>query len=108
MKYTPRTIGFLQAAGLSLYVGLFGFMASSFTNWLRMNDIEPRPTVGITVFLLAFIISATICSLLMFGYPTMLFSDSRKSEAAQTIFWCVGWLILIHSGLIFGVMYIRL
>lgn len=105
MKYSSRTIGFLQATGLAVYVGLFAFTASRFTDWIHIHEISPEPVIGITVFLLAFIISATTCVSIMFGYPIFVFSENHKYEAITIVLWSVGWLLLIFLGLVAGVMF---
>ena len=98
MKSTPRTIGFLQAAGLALYVSFFAFSVQFIDQWAKAHGAENAgPTVGITLVLLAFIISASICSSLMFAYPISLFFSHKKTEAIKTLAWSLGWLVIFFG-----------
>ena len=93
MKYTPLTVGFLQAAGLACYVSLFALIVE----WARVQDMHPEPPLGIILFLLAFVISASVCASLMFAYPASLFFANKRGEALRTIFWSLVWLVLFFA-----------
>ena len=94
MKYTPRTVGLLQAAGLVLYVCFFAFMVLTFDSVAANFQIEPSPILGITLFLLSFIISAVICGSLFLAYPVILFFRNEKNIAYRIIIWNIGWLVI--------------
>jgi len=94
MKYPPKTIGLFQAAGLTVYVSFFAIIAFSFQQWFVVHDTEPGPMLAITLFLLAFLISALICGSIVFTYPIILFLGEKKTEAVKTVFWSLGWLFI--------------
>ena len=103
MKFPPRTTGLLQAAGLTLYVSLFAMAAREFQQWVAAQAVKPEPILGIILFLLAFIISAIICSAIIFAYPLFLFFGNKKDDAVKIILWSVCGLILFFvSFLIIG------
>lgn len=95
MKYSPRSIGSLQALGIALYVGLFASVITLTENSEWLHGFEPPMPFGPILFLLAFIISASICGGAMFGYPLCLFLHEKKREAVHTVLWSIGWLIVI-------------
>lgn len=101
MKHTPLKIGFLQAVGIVLYVTLFALSVDILQIWFP-NGIKMSPFANILLFLLTFIVSATICSGLMFGYPIFLFTRGKHAEAIRTFSWALGWLALFL--LVFGVV----
>ena len=94
MKLTLRRIGLLQAAGLTLYVCFFAVAVWQFEMWLAPQHIQPQPVLGITIFLLAFIISAITCSSLVLAYPAVLFFGNKKEVAVKIILWTLFWLII--------------
>jgi hypothetical protein len=101
MKHSPIKIGFLQAAGIVLYVSLFALAISMLDMWFP-SGIKINPFISIALFLLTFVVSATICSGLMFGYPIFLFTKGNKKEAFHVFGWALGWLVffLIFFGLL--------
>ena len=54
-----------------------------------------HPVAGISLFLLAFVISAVISGSLVLAYPAVLFFDGRRREALRVVFWSAAWLIAI-------------
>ena len=95
MRYHPRVISLFQALGIAAYVTLFATLITVAEQSAFFETFEPPMPFAPILFLLTFIISATICSLLMFGYPFYLFMHEQKREAITTVLWSVGWLILI-------------
>ena len=93
MKYAPRTIGFLQAAGLALYVSLFAITIQ----WVKAQDIQPQEVFAIILFLLAFIISAVIGTSLILVYPISLFFSNKRTEAIKIVVWSLVWLIVFFA-----------
>jgi hypothetical protein len=89
-KYAPGIIGLFQAVGLTLYISFFAFSVSH----IEKLNIEPNPLVSIITFLLAFIISASICASIGLIYAVVLFFNNQKVQAFQVILWTIGWLIL--------------
>lgn len=96
MKYPSRTVGLFQAAGIALYIGAFAFTVSSIET-IFGNHPLPHPAFGIAIFLMAFVISATLCSSMMFAYPATLFFGGKKEEAVKAILWSLGWLALFFA-----------
>jgi len=92
---SPKYIGFLQALGLAGYIGVFAMSLFRIQNWVHTRNISPHPIMGIMLFLLAFVISALICSSLIFAYPVVLFFDGRRRDALQTVLWSGLWLVTI-------------
>jgi cell shape-determining protein MreD len=90
MKHSPLTVGLLQALGLIAYVSLFTVVVQSLGNAPHFEN----SIFAMVVFLLAFIISASICGSIALMYPLILFFENKKKQAVQTIFWTVGWLIV--------------
>jgi hypothetical protein len=90
IKNTPWKVGFLQALGLTLYVTIFALIIQAFSG----TTFNPSPFFSILIFLLTFIISATICGSITLIYPFVLFFSNKKKEALHVIMWNVGWLLL--------------
>jgi hypothetical protein len=96
VKFSPKTIAFLQASGLTGYIGLFAVLA------LRMQSLgqyieasgASYPILAIILFLMAFVISVLISATIILGYPIHLFFDGRKSEALKIVFWSAAWLVV--------------
>lgn len=110
MKLPPLKVGFLQAAGLTIYVGLFATIVTQSENWIKTLGIEPSPIIGITTFLLAFLISALICVSITFGYSTLLFFKNEKNLIPKIILWTGVWLIIflvIFLLVIFGLKFLN-
>jgi hypothetical protein len=94
MKNISAKTGFLQALGIALYVGGFAFSVQNISAWAKATSLTTNPMFGMMIFLLVFIISATICASLMFGHPISLFMKGEKKKAIHTVFWTVGWLVV--------------
>lgn len=95
MKFPPHKAGFLQAAGLALYVALFATAVWSLPRFVGIQNAELHQVVAMSLFLLTFVTSASICGSIMFGYPTRLFLDNKKKEAVHTVLWSILWLVVI-------------
>ena len=91
MKYSRPFTGFLQAAGVALYIVAFAFLAQHAGEWFRTVTVPPM--LGIAMFLLAFVVSALITGSLTISYPIMLFIDGKKREAFSILIWDAAWLI---------------
>ena len=94
MNRSNKIIALYQALGLILYVSLFAFSVSKLQQWAWLQALPPAPALNITIFLLVFIISAVVCSSIMFAYPAMLFFGNRKDEAIKIVLWSLAWIIL--------------
>jgi len=90
-KFSTLTISFLQAAGTVIYI--------SGVAWLMMNGEkifgQPANFLGPITFLLLFVISATIVSLLILGYPLTLYFNGEKKKGWQTLAATIGWMVLM-------------
>ena len=95
MKHSPKAIGLLQAAGLALYVGLFAAIAFRVREFTMGEGFPVHPIVGISLFLLAFVISAVISGSIVLAYPAVLFFDGRRRDALKIIFWSAVWFVAI-------------
>jgi hypothetical protein len=94
MKFSAKFAGFLQASALALYISLFAIVAQRVQLWAQANNVVLEPATGITLFLLAFIVSALICGSLAFGYPIFLFFSNKKGAAVKTVLWNIAWLLV--------------
>ncbi len=94
MKYSPASIGLFQAAGLTAYVSIFALLVQSVQQITILRNLNLPPVLGITIFLMTFIISALICGSIALLYPTELMLAGNKKEALRIIFWTLGWLVV--------------
>ncbi len=95
-----KKYGFLQALGVSLYIGLVGLFFANAEKIVGNLDVP----VGPILFLLLFSVSALICSLLVFYKPYKLFVEGKKKEALSTVISTAVWLfvlLLLTLGAIF-------
>lgn len=84
-------IGLLQATGIASYVFFVDNLMSNFQKWFgpTLNDVGQG-----TVFLLLFIMSAMITSLLAFGYPFIMFWVKKKpKKALLLVVFTALWLV---------------
>ncbi len=105
-KHSPAKIGFLQAAGITLYVSLFAFSVQGIQSWAETGNMDIGQIAQIIIMLSAFIVSATICGSLMFAYPITLFMKGEKGPAYRIVAWAVGWLVVFL--MLFGTIAISL
>lgn len=89
-KLSLGFIAFLQALGIAVYCGLIG---SIFINGARLS--EPTPNfLGPTLFLMLFVISAIVCSLIFGGYAFILFWEQKNTKLAlKLIAFTTAWLV---------------
>ncbi|HBC72506.1 hypothetical protein A2379_05220 [Candidatus Amesbacteria bacterium RIFOXYB1_FULL_47_13] len=77
-KLSLEFIAFLQALGLLIYCGFIGNLMIRANAWFS----PPPNFLGPTLFLLLFIASAVICSLIFLGYPFLLFWEHKNTKKA--------------------------
>ncbi len=94
---SPKFIGLLQACGLAAYIGVFATLARSVQSWTTARSIPFDPIVGISLFLLGFVISALISGSIVLAYPAMLFFDGKKQGALKIVSWTAIWLVAIFA-----------
>jgi len=87
-KIVLRT--FLHAIIAVAYIFGVAFLMSSAE---RIFGKEPN-VFGPAVFLLLFVLSAAVMSILVFGKPTLLYLDNQKKEALIFLFYTIGWLLV--------------
>lgn len=95
MKRTPRVVGFVQAAGVAAYIALFATLAYGTRTWIETSAVAVHPILGITLFLLAFVISALVCTSIALAYPATLFFGGARSQALSIVLWSAVWLALM-------------
>ncbi len=94
MKLSNLKIGFLEAAGLALYVSIFAIAVQNVGEWLRAFNFRPQPVLSTILFLMVFVTSALICGSIILGYPATLFFNGKKREAVEIVLWSIVWLIV--------------
>jgi|GEM_PF-919422 hypothetical protein len=94
---SPKIVGLMQALGIALYVSAFASVPTFAERFALLRDFDPGLPFGPILFLLAFIISATICSSLMFGYPLFLLVRGEREKAFRIVLWSIAWLAATFS-----------
>lgn len=89
-KFSLKTRGFVQAAGVTLYCGLVGiFMWKGNVIFGKVASYFAPVAV-----LLLFSVSALICTVLVFYQPYKLFFEGKKKEAANLVLYTTLWLFV--------------
>ena len=94
MKSSPKIVGLFQALGVALYISIFALFANSFQAWVSSYALDPNPVFGIILFLLAFVISALVCSSFALAYPLTLFFGGERGYALKIVSWTAVWLVV--------------
>jgi len=83
-------IAFLQAMAITVYVALIGLLMWGGNSLFgTMNNF-----LGPTLFLLIFVLSVIICTLLFGYYPFILWSEKKQTEkAVRVVLATTGWLV---------------
>jgi hypothetical protein len=89
-KLSLKTIAFLQAAGIAAYTLLFALVVQYLGP--RFEPLPVSPIFSMTLALIAFVFSATVCATIFLGYPAYLFFDGKKRESVRLILWSIAWL----------------
>jgi hypothetical protein len=86
----PKKLGLLQALGVTIYCSLVGIL------FWKGNEIFGKVNnyIGPVMILVLFIVSAMICSLVVFYQPYKLFFEDKKKAAIDTVLSTTGWLFL--------------
>lgn len=77
-KLSLFTISLIQAFGLIVYVSLIGLLLWKSNDLFGPSDSIAAPIV----FLLLFLLSAVITSLMFLGYPFILFWEHKQLKSA--------------------------
>lgn len=93
MKTNPKMIALAQALGLALYVVVIATLINTVTS--ALHPVNTNPVMGITLFLMLFVLSAFVSGSIVLGYPGWLFFSGKKELALHILGWTIVWLILI-------------
>lgn len=81
----------MNALGTVVYVTL---VATFMQNGEKIFGKVEDNFFGPVVFLLLFVLSATITASLVLGKPLLMYLNGQKNEAVRLFFYTVGWLVL--------------
>lgn len=81
--------GILNALGAFAYIIAVVMFISSAEKLFGQKEPGILAPIG---FLLLFVLSAAVMSMLVFGGPAMLYLDGKKKEAVRLVGWTVGAL----------------
>lgn len=88
----PALIGLFQALGIAVYCGLIaGFfqIAEKFFNGKQISMIAPLLMLTLLVF------SASICGLIVFGYPIYLAMSKDVKRALKVLMYTLLFVLII-------------
>ncbi len=91
-KLPLQWLSAVQALGVSIYCLMVAFLMTHAQSFIQ-NEVK-----GGAMFLLLFILSAIITSLLVFGKPYKLFFAGKKNEAIELVAFTAAWLGLFFIG----------
>jgi hypothetical protein len=89
-KLSLKTVAFLQAAGIVVYVLLFAFVVQTLGR--HFEPMPVSPFLSMALALMAFVFSASVCATIFLGHPAYLFFDGKKKEAVRLVLWSIIWL----------------
>lgn len=89
-KMHPSSIGFLQALGVALYCLVVSGLLNSFQSGQTLPQFW-----GLAIFLLLFVVSATITGLLVLGYPGYLIFKHKIKRALSVFAYTLAFAVLI-------------
>lgn len=101
--HNPILVGVANAVGTLVYITLIALALSH-----GQNIFGKGPNIlGGVAFLLLFVLSAIIVSLLVLGRPVYLLVNNAKEAAVRMLFSTVGSLIVVAVGIILFTLYFR-
>ncbi|PIR12782.1 hypothetical protein COV49_04245 [Candidatus Falkowbacteria bacterium CG11_big_fil_rev_8_21_14_0_20_39_10] len=89
---------FLQSVGVLAYVSLVAWIM---TNGEKIFG-QMKSIWGPVLFLLLFVFSALVTSLLVLGRPIWLYLQGEKKDAVGLLFYTAGWMFFLLV-LVFGI-----
>lgn len=90
MKITNhRIIALLNVLGAAAYTVLIIFVMMGLNTGGSDSPASPF------VFLMMFVLSATVVGSLILGRPLLMYIDGRKEEAVNMFIWTVIWLVVV-------------
>lgn len=92
--------GLIQALGIGIYITLVATLI------FNSNQVfgKVNQFVGPLLFLTLFVVSAMVCSLIMFYEPYQLFAKNKKKEALQLVIATTKYLGVFLLMIIVGMM----
>lgn len=88
-KYVWQSL--LAAAGTVVYVAAVAWLMTNAEQWFGGDD---KTILNPIIFLLTFVVSATVTGSLVLGRPIHLYLSGLKREAFIFLFSTLGWLVL--------------
>ncbi len=90
-------IAFLQALGIVVYCGFIGLVFINGNSWFGpMNSF-----LGPTLFLMLFVVSAIVCSLIFGAKAFLLFWEKKDTRSAiKLISYTTFWLVIFILGIL--------
>jgi len=101
-KLSVPFLGFLQATGLVVYIGLVAYF---FTLGPLFSKADTMAFYGPILALLLFILSAVISALLVLGRAGVLFWNKNYRGAFTLLGWTLGWGFFYFVSLILVVLH---
>jgi hypothetical protein len=96
-------VGFLQASGIVLYVMILAYVIPEFVG-SRVNSGEVPEVLAGMIFLLIFSVSALICGIVVFAYPTFLALSKKLKEAIRIVLWTALFLASLLILLVWSIL----
>ena len=94
-------LGFLQATGLVVYIGMVAYF---FTLGPLFSGKEDIQFYGPILALLLFVLSAVISALLVLGRAGVLFWNKDYRQAFTLLGWTLGWDLFYFVGIVLLVL----
>lgn len=84
------SISFLCSVGLTIYIAVVAWLLQNGEKLFgKFSDLW-----GPILFLLLFVFSALVSSLLVLGYPIWLYLEKEKKAAIKLLFYNLGWIFI--------------
>ena len=100
-KISPNLIGFLQALGVAIYCSLVALFF-----WSMGNNVEKSPEfLGMALILFLLVFSATVCGILVFGYPIYLVIQKDVKRAVKILAHTLFYSIIIFLIILITIIY---
>lgn len=81
----------LHAIAAAAYVALVAFLMTNAERWFG----PAQGLLGITAFLLTFVLSAAVMGIIIFGRPVMWYLNGQKNDAMRLLVFTVIFFFLI-------------
>gem|GEM_PF-1648425 len=104
-KLSAPFLGFLQATGLVVYIGMLVYFFTLGPLFSGKEDVE---FFGPILALLLFVLSAVISALLVLGRAGVLFWNKAYRQAFTLLGWTLGWGLFYFVGIVLLVLQSKL